>query len=45
MPQAWSQGLNCHRTRGEAAVIPIWQMRELRLVHSYQVVRDGQKEA
>lgn len=47
MPQALSQVplLNCHKTIGGAVVISIWQMRELRLVHSYEMVRDGQKEA
>lgn len=47
MPQALSQVLllNCHKTIGGAVVISIWQMRELRLVHSYKLVRGGQKEA
>lgn len=47
MAQALSQvpSSNCHRTTGGAVVISIWQMRELRLVHSYKVVRDSPKEA
>lgn len=45
--QALSQApsLNCYKAaRKQSFIIAIWQMRELRLVHSYKVARDSQKQ-